>query len=58
MGQTHGFTLAEFKLEIDAGRPILIHIFNSVALGVGYSETDPDLIYVFDTLSAGPHAMH
>jgi hypothetical protein len=41
-GMTYGFTFDNYKTEIDAGRPVLLHIGDYTALGIGYA--DPDTI--------------
>lgn len=50
-----GFTYANFKTEIDNGRPVLIHVIGHTMLGYGY--LDPNTIYLRDTWSAGLHTM-
>lgn len=50
-----GFTYADFKNEIDNGRPVLLHLEGHTMLAYGYS--DPDTIYVRDTWDAGVHMM-
>ena len=50
-----GFTYANFKAEIDAGRPVIIHVTDHSMLGYGY--TDPDTIYIHDTWSHTDHFM-
>jgi hypothetical protein len=57
LGLTYGFTYNQFKAEIDAGRPTLIHVEGHTMAGVGYS--DPATIYVNDTWdhSSGVHSM-
>ena len=52
---TGGFTFDNFKAEIDAGRPVIIHVTNHSMLGYGY--TDPDTIYIHDTWSHTDHFM-
>jgi len=52
-----GFTYDDFKNEIDAGRPVLIHVEGHTMLGYGYDETGSDLIYVRDTWTSGEHTM-
>jgi hypothetical protein len=44
---TEGFTFNDFKAEIDAGRPVLIHVMGHTMLGYGYD--DPDTVYIHDT---------
>lgn len=55
-GLTAGFTFGAFKEEIDAGRPVLIHITDHTMLGVGYDDTDSK-VYVHDTDDYGVHEM-
>jgi hypothetical protein len=43
-----GFTFDQYKAEIDAGRPVLIHIEGHSMLGYGYNE-GTNIINVFDT---------
>ena len=54
-GKSAGFTLAQYKTAIDAGRPVLIHTENHTMCGVGYG--DGSTIYVMDTWNPGPHSM-
>ena len=49
LGKTYGFTLAQYMAEIDAGRPVLIHIEGHTMLGYGYDDGDPNNINVYDT---------
>ena len=45
-----GFTYNDFKAEIDAGRPVLVHIEGHSMLGWGYSDSPtPETIFVRDT---------
>lgn len=48
LGLTYGFTYADYMLEIDAGRPVLIHTANHTMLGYGYDAAS-NLVYVYDT---------
>jgi hypothetical protein len=43
-----GFTLDQYKAEIDAGRPVLIHVEGHSMVGYGYVD-DTDTINVYDT---------
>jgi hypothetical protein len=52
---TGGFTYANFKAEIDAGRPVIIQVTGHSMLGYGY--TDPDTIYIHDTWGHTDHSM-
>jgi hypothetical protein len=55
---TGGFTLDDYKAEIDAGRPVLIHVVGHTMTGVGYDETGgSETIYLEDTWSDGPQSM-
>ncbi|MCJ7515404.1 MAG: putative Ig domain-containing protein, partial [Dehalococcoidia bacterium] len=56
-----GFTFANFQSEIDAGRPVLIHVSNPsvgghTMLGYGY-DTSGNTIYVHDTWDYSGHTM-
>jgi len=55
-GIAAGFTYARFKAEIDAGRPVLIHVYGHTMLGVGYNDSG-SLIYVHDTWDHAVHSM-
>ena len=50
-----GITFADFKAEIDAGRPAILHLEGHSMVAYGY--TEPDTVYVHDTGSAGEHTM-
>ena len=54
---TTGFTFADYKAEIDAGRPVMIQVLGHSMFGYGY-EGD-STVYVYDTWGdndgAGPH---
>ncbi len=54
---SHGFTFDDFKNEIDAGRPVLLHTTSHSMLAYGYSGSDT--VYVHDTWTEGvpPHTM-
>ena len=51
-----GFTFDDFKNEIDAGRPVLVHVTDHTMLGYGYSETG-QIIYIHDTWDYLDHQM-
>jgi hypothetical protein len=55
-GNTQGFTFDDFKDEIDAGRPVLIHIVGHTMLGYGYSDAG-ETIYIHDTWDYNAHTM-
>ncbi|HOD06740.1 MAG TPA: hypothetical protein PLY68_04170 [Myxococcota bacterium] len=55
-GNTLGFTLDQFKAEIDAGRPVLIHVTNHTMLGYGYQE-GTSTINIHDTWDHANHTM-
>lgn len=44
-----GFTYAQYKAEIDAGRPVMIHLVGHTIVGLGYDDTSSDLMYIHDT---------
>ncbi len=59
-----GFSFDQYKEEIDAGRPVLIHVYTAgvgghTMLGYGYDDTGgATTVYVRDTWSLGPHTMN
>jgi len=55
-GNTLGFTYNQFKAEIDAGRPVLIHVEGHTMLGMGYDDAS-NLIYIHDTWDYLTHSM-
>lgn len=55
-GVSGGFTFDNFKSEIDAGRPVLIHVTNHTMLGYGYSTAD-QTIQIRDTWDYSSHTM-
>jgi len=50
-----GFSYAQYKAEIDAGRPVMINLTGHTIVGVGYA--DPDTIYIHDTWDNQTHTM-
>lgn len=54
-GKTSGFTFADYKVEIDAGKEVLIHVNGHSMVGYGYG--DNNLVYLYDTWSPGEHMM-
>jgi len=55
-GIAAGFKLSDYRGEIDAGRPVLIHVSGHTMLGVGY-ESSSSTIYVHDTWDHSMHGM-
>ncbi len=55
-GNTNGFTFAQFKTEIDAGRPVMIHIAGHTMVGFGYDDSG-NTIYIHDTWDHSDHTM-
>jgi hypothetical protein len=55
-GNINGFTFEDFKQEIDAGRPVLIHLTGHTMLGFGYSDSG-SLVYLHDTWDYSTHSM-
>ena len=53
---TKGFTFAQYKQEIDAGRPVLIHVKGHTMLGYGYDDAT-NTVYLHDTWDYNNHAM-
>jgi len=52
---TLGFSWADYVAEIDAGRPVMIHVQGHSMFGYGYEGTNT--VYLHDTWSPGPHTM-
>jgi len=48
MGKTYGFTLAQYQAEINAGRPVMIHVEGHSMCGYGYID-GTSTINVYDT---------
>ena len=58
MGLTYGFTFEHYKDEIDAGRPVLVHVTDHTMLGYGYDDSGgQQLVTLNDTWTPGPHTM-
>ncbi len=55
-GLTYGFSYSQFQHEIDAGRPVLIHVTSHTMLGYGYN-TAGSVIYIHDTWDHSDHQM-
>jgi YD repeat-containing protein len=55
-GNTQGFTFEDFKNEIGAGRPVLIHLAGHTVLGYGYNDTG-SIVYIHDTWDYSDHSM-
>jgi hypothetical protein len=53
---TTGFTFANYKAEIDAGRPVLIQVEGHTMLGFGYDDAG-STIYIHDTWDYSDHTM-
>jgi len=51
-----GFTFAQYKAEIDAGHPVMIHVQGHTMVGVGYYNTDNTVI-LHDTWDYSNHTM-
>ncbi|MDR9459112.1 MAG: hypothetical protein RI591_03060 [Dehalococcoidia bacterium] len=55
-GNTQGYTFDQFTAEIDAGRPVLIHVAGHTMLGFGYN-TVGSVVYLHDTWDYTDHSM-
>jgi len=51
-----GFTFSQYVAEIDAGRPVLLHVTNHTLVGIGY-DTAGSVVYVHDTWDWSVHQM-
>jgi hypothetical protein len=52
-----GFTYDQYKAEIDAGRPVMIHVEGHTMVGVGYDDSSSNLMYIHDTWDYSTHTM-
>ena len=50
-----GFSFENFKAEIDAGQPVMLHVTGHTMVGVGYA--DPSTVYLHDTWDYNTHSM-
>ena len=55
-GKIFGFSFVQYQQEIDAGRPVLIHVTGHTMLGYGYN-TSGSIIYIHDTWDHSDHQM-
>ena len=55
-GTTLGFTYDQYKAEIDAGRPVMIHVEGHTMVGVGYDDST-NTMYIHDTWDYSTHTM-
>ena len=53
---TLGFTYDQYKAEIDAGRPVMIHLEGHTMVGLGYDDAT-NLMYIHDTWDYSAHTM-
>ncbi|MBP1627666.1 MAG: exported protein of unknown function [Holophagaceae bacterium] len=53
---TGGFSFAQYKAEIDAGRPVLLNLEGHSVVGVGYDDSS-NTVYLHDTWDTGEHTM-
>ena len=53
---TQGFTFQQYKNEIDAKRPVMIHLEGHTIVGVGYNDSS-NLVYIHDTWDHSQHSM-
>jgi len=51
-----GFSFAQYKAEIDAGRPVLLNLEGHSIVGVGYDDST-NLVYIHDTWDNVDHTM-
>jgi uncharacterized repeat protein (TIGR02543 family) len=52
----YGFTFAQYKAEIDAARPVMIHVEGHTMVGVGYDDLT-QTVYLHDTWDYGTWSM-
>jgi hypothetical protein len=51
-----GFSFAQYKAEIDAGRPVMFHVTGHSMVGVGYDDAS-NTMYIHDTWDYSIHTM-
>lgn len=51
-----GFSFAQFKAEIDAGRPVMLNLEGHTIAGVGYDDSN-QTVYIHDTWDYNNHTM-
>lgn len=56
-GLTYGFTYAQYCAEIDAGRPVMIHLAGHTVVGFGYDNSSDPLVYIHDAWDHDAHEM-
>ncbi len=52
-----GFTYEQYKAEIDANRPVMLHLSGLVAVGIGYNDVTNEII-IYDSFDVQPHYMN
>jgi len=52
-----GFSLANYRTEINNGYPVMIHVNGHTMVGVGYESSTSQIIYVHDTWDNSVHSM-
>lgn len=52
----NGFAFDDYVAQIDAGRPVMIHVLGHAMLGFGYN-TSGNVVYLYDTWDHDAHAM-
>jgi len=55
-GYTYGFTFAQYMAEIDAGRPVMIHVEDHSMYGYGYDSVT-NTVLLHDTWTQAQHSM-
>jgi hypothetical protein len=53
---TGGFSFAQYKAEIDAGRPVMLNIEGHTIVGIGYNDST-NTVYLHDTWDSATHSM-
>ena len=51
-----GFSFAQFKAEIDAGRPVMLNLAGHTVIGAGYDDST-QTVYIHDTWDYSTHTM-
>lgn len=56
-GNTDGFGWSDYVAEIDAGRPVMVHLAGSTVVGIGYDDDGSRTMYIHDTWDFDTHTM-
>lgn len=55
--KAEGFTYAQYKAEIDAGRPVMLHLSGHIVVGIGYNASTNNEVIFHDSWNHDEHTM-